>query len=103
MFGVRDASWLRQAARRLAKRHGLTYVGVHGFRSTWSALKRRSGVSLREIADAMGHSPRTTKVTLEHYVQRDAEAAAQRREASIGLAMRKKEPESRSADDRVWN
>ncbi len=100
---VRDPSWLRQAAERLAKRHGLRYVGVHGFRSTWGALQRRSCVSLREIADAMGHSPRSTKTTLDHYVQREAEAVARRREAAIALDMRKEPAENRSADGRFWN
>lgn len=63
------------AVKRLCRAAGPPPTCPHGLRATWASAAVTGGATVEAVAATMGHS--STRVTLRHYVERDAVVNAQ--------------------------
>ncbi len=66
---------LFNAVKRLCRTAGTPLTCPHGLRATWASAAVTGGATVEAVAATMGHS--STRVTLRHYVERDAVVNAQ--------------------------
>jgi integrase len=66
---------LFHTVKRLCRAAGTPITCPHGLRATWASAAVTGGATVEAVAATMGHS--STRVTLRHYVERDAVVNAQ--------------------------
>ncbi|PSM31356.1 tyrosine-type recombinase/integrase [Haliangium sp. UPWRP_2] len=66
---------LFKAVKRLCRAAGTPMTCPHGLRATWASAAVTGGAKVEAVAATRGHS--STRVTLRHYVERDAVVSAQ--------------------------
>lgn len=72
--GLLGHSSVRYWARDIAKKAGLKYITVHGFRHTHASILFKSGASMKEIQTRLGHS--SIKMTMDIYTHLTSEQEA---------------------------
>lgn len=78
---------------RLLKRHGLPHIRFHDLRHSFGTLALASGVDLKTVSAAMGHSTiAMTANTYTHAVEALDRAAADRMDLILGDTVRKASP-----------
>jgi integrase len=65
-LGFHTKSWLRAAARRVAKKAGVPYVCPHGLKGTAGTLAIEAGALADQVADYLSHEQKST--TERHYL-----------------------------------
>ena len=66
---------LFSAVKRICQAAGIPSTCPHGLRATWASAAVTGGATVEAVAATMGHS--STRVTLRHYVDRNAVVNAQ--------------------------
>lgn len=66
-----DYNVIRNAIKRIIKRHNLPYINIHGFRHTHCALLFSAGVEMHKVKERLGHASITTTMDIYNHVSKE--------------------------------